>query len=72
MRLVRGSSFLLVLCALHFRAFGENSTENELASYYEYEDGDDFDFTDVPIGSHVDVRASTRWDFAIFVMCAIG
>lgn len=37
--------------------------EDELASYTEDNDAHDWDFANVPIDSHVDVRASLRWDF---------
>lgn len=41
-------------------AVGGDSQDDELASYPDDDNGDDWDFSDVPVDSYVDVHASLR------------
>lgn len=44
-------------------SIGGDSHDDELKLYPDDDDGDDWDFDDVPVDSHVDVRASVCRDF---------
>lgn len=70
MRLARGSSVLLVLQGSVSGAVDAESCNCELAQHPDDDDGNNWNFADVPVSCHVDVGASLCQDFeSISGMC---